>query len=296
MKSIKKKVILISLGLVFSSIGYRADALSLVFSDYNTSICLFVDTNSRFTLIGYGGSDNHSAGCIIKACGYKSQDSLIGFLKDVNSSIVSYKVNDSLQHSFTAILRNDLLTINRADVFDLCGVGANFTREYKPVINQTECRKKLSDIIDLFAGLNENTFVLNDLNQLLTQKTVEAIHSTALARFKSGDKTGAASIVKQFLKTTTVCAATITSDNIDKYNDLGFFLEQGKDCTDAIPVLEAVLKIQPTRIVAHINIGDAFFACGRIEDAKSAYLRYIDLMKKDGKEKKIPQRVIDRTK
>jgi len=88
----------------------------------------------------------------------------------------------------------------------------------------------------------------------------------------------------------------IDQDNVSFYNDIGFFLEQGEKYWDAVYVLEEVVKAVPDRTVAYINLGDAYFECKQNKITKDRYLKYIDLMKKEGKESKIPKRVFERVK
>ena len=82
--------------------------------------------------------------------------------------------------------------------------------------------------------------------------------------------------------------------NVTSYNNLAFKLEQIKKFSESIYILEKVINKFPNRIVAHINLGDAYWGLIEKENAKQAYLKYIELMKECGKESKIPQRVFDR--
>lgn len=59
---------------------------------------------------------------------------------------------------------------------------------------------------------------------------------------------------------------------------------------------EEVVDAVPDRTSAYINFGDAYFGLKQNEDAKDVYLKYIDLMKKEGKETKMPKRVFERVK
>lgn len=87
---------------------------------------------------------------------------------------------------------------------------------------------------------------------------------------------------------------SISSTSMIDYNDLAYYLEKTKDYKKAIYLLEKIIKKFPYRMVAYYNIGDAYWNDGNKRKAKEAYNKYIELMMKDGKEKKVPQIVKDR--
>jgi len=88
----------------------------------------------------------------------------------------------------------------------------------------------------------------------------------------------------------------INNDNVQKINDLGFFLCEAGRYKEAIYVLKNVANQFPERTVVYINLGDAFLMNGENECARQAYQKYIELMKASGKQAKIPQRVFKRLK
>ncbi len=88
----------------------------------------------------------------------------------------------------------------------------------------------------------------------------------------------------------------INKSTVQKYNDVGFFLLEAKQYGQAIYILENVLYKYPNRIVAYINLGDAYWGLDNKSDAKEAYKKYIELMKANGKQSKIPQRIYNREK
>ncbi len=88
----------------------------------------------------------------------------------------------------------------------------------------------------------------------------------------------------------------INKSTVQKYNDIGFFLLEAKQYEQAIYILENVLYKYPNRIVAYINLGDAYWGLDNKSDAKEAYKKYIELMKANGKQSKIPQRIYNRVK
>lgn len=85
--------------------------------------------------------------------------------------------------------------------------------------------------------------------------------------------------------------------NIIQYNDIAYYLEQSGLYKESIYLLKEILKKDPNRVVAWLNLADAQWGNGEKKDAKSSYQKYISLMKFQKKDlKKIPQRVYDRSK
>lgn len=88
----------------------------------------------------------------------------------------------------------------------------------------------------------------------------------------------------------------IDINNIRSFNDFAYYLEQSHSYYEAKTILNSLIKIAPSRTVAYINLGDAYWGLKESDKAKTAYQKYIELMKASGKESKIPQRVFDRVK
>ncbi len=85
--------------------------------------------------------------------------------------------------------------------------------------------------------------------------------------------------------------------DINKLNDIAYYLEQTGAYYESIYLLKEILKKDPNRVVAWLNLADAQWGNGEKKDAKSSYQKYISLMKYQKKDlKKIPQRVYDRSK
>jgi tetratricopeptide (TPR) repeat protein len=88
----------------------------------------------------------------------------------------------------------------------------------------------------------------------------------------------------------------ITGD-ISLMNDKAYYLEQLGAYAESIYILKKVLSKSPDRVVAYLNIADAYWGNNEKNEAKKSYEKYIELMKNQGKDmKKIPQRVYDRIK
>ncbi|RAV30770.1 tetratricopeptide repeat protein [Sinomicrobium soli] len=88
----------------------------------------------------------------------------------------------------------------------------------------------------------------------------------------------------------------LSEDNLTEYNDIAYYLEQAKAYDEAIFILKKIISKFPERTVAYINLGDAYWGVNNISKAKESYIKYINYIKKEGKDKKIPKRVMERIK
>jgi len=87
---------------------------------------------------------------------------------------------------------------------------------------------------------------------------------------------------------------TLSKENLSKYNDIAYYLEQSKLYNEAIFLLEKIIVDFPNRTVAYINLGDAYWDLNKKKEAKVAYKTYVAQMKALNKETKIPKQVFDR--
>jgi tetratricopeptide (TPR) repeat protein len=85
-------------------------------------------------------------------------------------------------------------------------------------------------------------------------------------------------------------------DYVYALNDYGFFLQEAGNHQAAVPIFEAVIKEDSTRIVAYLNLADSFWPLARKAEAKHNYQAYQRLMIKAGKADKIPSQVAERLK
>lgn len=85
----------------------------------------------------------------------------------------------------------------------------------------------------------------------------------------------------------------LENKTLQKYNDIAYYLQQAKANDEAIFLLEKIIEKFPNRTVAYLNLADAYDGINDKEKAKSNYKKYIELMKKSGKEAKIPKRVLE---
>ena len=82
----------------------------------------------------------------------------------------------------------------------------------------------------------------------------------------------------------------ITTENVSDINDLAFYLSEAGRAFDALPVLLKIAKEYPARVVAKLNLADAYWENGYKSEAKKEYARYIVEMRSRGLESKVPVR------
>ena len=100
-----------------------------------------------------------------------------------------------------------------------------------------------------------------------------------------------------FIKYPEVSIGSISLNNVEEANNIAYYLEQLAVYKESIYLLNGILKKEPQRVVAWLNLADAQWDYKSKADAKVSYQKYIALMKSQGKDlKKIPQRVYDRIK
>lgn len=88
-------------------------------------------------------------------------------------------------------------------------------------------------------------------------------------------------------------AQELSTKTLQKYNDIAYYLQQANANEEAIFLLEKIIEKFPNRTVAYLNLADAYAGIDNKEKAKENYEKYINLMKQDNKEAKIPKRVLE---
>jgi hypothetical protein len=88
----------------------------------------------------------------------------------------------------------------------------------------------------------------------------------------------------------------LTKKNIWIYNNIAYYL-QGEwvyyqQKLEGIYLLKKIIKFDPNRAVAYLNLADVYHQIDEENLSKQSYKQYINLMKKQNREKKIPKRVI----
>lgn len=88
----------------------------------------------------------------------------------------------------------------------------------------------------------------------------------------------------------------IKKENIGMLNDYAFYAEKYGQPIPAIIILNGIINRDPERVVAYLNLADAYWDINSFDSARTKYKKYIELMKKEGKENKIPSIVFERSK
>jgi len=86
----------------------------------------------------------------------------------------------------------------------------------------------------------------------------------------------------------------IIKDNLNRYNDIAYYLPKAGHNREAIVLLKEIIDIFPKRMVAYYNLADAYWALGQKKEAKKMYEVYLKQMKARGKEKRVPKVVKER--
>ncbi|WP_462381362.1 tetratricopeptide repeat protein [Pseudomonas sp. Marseille-QA0892] len=81
---------------------------------------------------------------------------------------------------------------------------------------------------------------------------------------------------------------------VDWSNDLGFLFEQAGHYAEAVELLKHITRKHPDRVVAYLNLADAFWAMDERAQAAEAYSQYYEKMLATQRQAKIPARVGDR--
>ncbi|OWP84469.1 hypothetical protein BWK59_05260 [Flavobacterium davisii] len=83
--------------------------------------------------------------------------------------------------------------------------------------------------------------------------------------------------------------------NIEEANNIAYYLEQYGAYEDSIFLLTEILKKNPDRVVAYLNLADSIWNSSNKNEAKKMYKKYLSLMKDQKKDlDKIPKRVYER--
>lgn len=89
--------------------------------------------------------------------------------------------------------------------------------------------------------------------------------------------------------------SSINQFNIASINDLAYIYWQERKFNEALPILKNIIISMPDRVVAYLNIADAYWGLNQKENAKENYNKYVRMMKAQNKDlKKIPAYVYAR--
>ena len=144
----------------------------LFFSDNNydarTDVVLLRSDN-KYTLVSYGGYSPQSAACVIKSTGKIAGSQLNGYLVDVNTNIVSYRIDSKRKIPFHAVLKDSSFEITNAEVTDLCGLNSNFVKQYFRITDKKVLQGSIDNFIELMQDSKGNEDLLPALKEALSQ-------------------------------------------------------------------------------------------------------------------------------
>ncbi|WPN57823.1 hypothetical protein [Pseudomonas sp. P9_31] len=136
----------------------------------------------------------------------------------------------------------------------------------------------------------------------LVAKVTNSIKAETLIEFKNAtarlykDKVRFQDFPKRVFVEKYIAEYAYSVINQQSYNDIAYYWQQADFNEDAIWLLEKVISNSPDRTVAYLNIADAYWSKGDRQMASANYKKYADLMVSSGKQKKIPERVNERSK
>lgn len=137
----------------------------------------------------------------------------------------------------------------------------------------------------------------------LMPETVASNFDAALKAYKAGDVQALKTLVGYFLSGDEDGECEPGNYIVEKYyfpqkvvwsNDLGFLFEQAGYYPEAVELLKHITRKHPDRVVAYLNLADAYWALGEREQARQAYGQYHEKMISAQKQARIPPRVLER--
>jgi len=90
-------------------------------------------------------------------------------------------------------------------------------------------------------------------------------------------------------------AYPLADGSVISYNNIAYYLQKAGKNREAVYLLKKIVSKFYYRAVAYYNLGDAYWALGKKEKALYAYRYYVTLMRKEGKEKIVPSKILKRT-
>lgn len=137
----------------------------------------------------------------------------------------------------------------------------------------------------------------------LMPEAVSQNFDAALQAYKAGNQAEMKTLVGYFLSGDEDGDCEPGNYIVEKYyfpqkvgwsNDLGFLFEQAGHYPEAVELLQHITRKHPDRVVAYLNLADAYWALGEREQARQAYGQYHEKMTAAQKQARIPPRVLER--
>jgi hypothetical protein len=86
----------------------------------------------------------------------------------------------------------------------------------------------------------------------------------------------------------------VDSTTVEAINNLAFYLTENGRSYVAIPLLISIVRKFPDRVVAKLNLADAYWDNDMKTQAAERYRGYVNEMRESGKSSRVPKRVLDR--
>lgn len=214
---------------------------------------------------------------------YRGNDENDFFLVYQNNA--STTKTQSTYHLF--VNKNDLFLISKEQV-DLNGDGIFIAKNYIVPIKVTNMDYETMDEKIVFANRKNSIILKNKLKNSIFFNNIKAFEM--IFSYKSDDF-----FIDYPVNTFKI--GTLNLLDIKNSNDIAYYLEEAQIYDEAIFILKSIIKKEPTRVVAYLNLADSYWAIGNKDLAKENYKKYVELMKSQNKDlKKIPKEVWERTK
>lgn len=135
----------------------------------------------------------------------------------------------------------------------------------------------------------------------LMPETTSSNFDAALKAYKAGSEDELRALVSYFMGGDEDGTCDPDSYIVEKYyfpqrvgwsNDLAFLFEQAGAYPEAAALLKQITEKHPDRIVAYLNLADAYWELDRRAQAKEAYGQYYERMVVAQKQSRIPDRVM----
>jgi len=185
------------------------------------------------------------------------------------------------------INKNDLFLLSKEQV-DLNADGIFIAKNYITPVKVTHMNYETMDEKSNFTNRKNSGFPKNKLKNNIFFNNKNAFE--LIFNYKADD-------FFMNYPVNTFKIGTLNLLDIKNSNDIAYYLAEAQIYEEAIFILKNIIKKEPTRIVAYLNLADSYWAIGNKESAKENYKKYVELMKSQNKDlKKIPKQVWDRIK
>jgi hypothetical protein len=141
---------------------------------------------------------------------------------------------------------------------------------------------------DFFAAGNKNLFRYVYKNKNYLDSIVIQVNNMRLSNIVSFKNVFTAEHAEEILQ-----HYPLTSINVTPLNNIAYYLEQMSIAMPSITILETIIDTYPDRTVSYLNLSDALMKNNLKIKADKIYKQYVKLMKANGKQNAIQQRLIN---